>query len=227
MLTPNSGLSNAYILAERTREKIASHIFEAVGNVTVSIGVAEYLPAESSNQWLNRADHLMYKAKEQGRNQVEFDTARAPGPVITEPIEGAFVQLVWKDAFLSGNRRIDEQHRDLFHVSNELLDAVLSRRDNDEISVIVTRLLDSVVQHSQDEEAILAELKFLGLPEHAAEHARLMAEALDLAKEFNAGTLSVGSLFQFLAYDVVSLHMLGADREYFPLTKLNSARDLK
>jgi len=28
----------------------------------------------------------------------------------------------------------------------------------------------------------------------------------------------VGSLFQFLAYDVVTRHMLGADREYFPYT---------
>jgi len=26
----------------------------------------------------------------------------------------------------------------------------------------------------------------------------------------------VGSLFQFLVYDMVALHMLGADRKYYP-----------
>jgi hypothetical protein len=42
-------------------------------------------------------------------------------------------------------------------------------------------------------------------------------QALDLERAFHAGTLSIGSLFQFLAQDVVALHMLKADREFFPL----------
>jgi len=74
------------------------------------------------------------------------------------------------------------------------------------------------VKHFNDEEDILAELSYPGLADHAVEHARLVAQALELAEAFKNGTLSVGSLFQFLAYDVVTRHMLGADREYFPYT---------
>ena len=44
-----------------------------------------------------------------------------------------------------------------------------------------------------------------------------MDKALDLERAFHAGTLSIGGLFQYLAYDVVVLHMLKADREFFPL----------
>ena len=36
-----------------------------------------------------------------------------------------------------------------------------------------------------------------------------------LVKHFDADTLSVGELFQFLARDVVANHMLGADRQFF------------
>ena len=37
-----------------------------------------------------------------------------------------------------------------------------------------------------------------------------------LAERFSAGTLDVGTVFQFLAYEVVVVHMLGSDREYIP-----------
>ena len=84
--------------------------------------------------------------------------------------------------------------------------------------MIVSQLLADVVQHFRDEESILAELAYPKLDEHAKIHAHLVAKALELAEAFQAGTLSVGSLFQFLAYDVVTRHMLGADRDYFPYT---------
>jgi len=68
----------------------------------------------------------------------------------------------------------------------------------------------------------MSRLEFPGLTAHAEEHGRLMARALELVAEFEAGRLSVGNLFQFLAYDVVTRHMLGADREYFPYTQTAS-----
>ena len=218
VLTPNTGLAYASILAERIRANIAIQAVGDVGTVTVSIGVAEYFPTSSSKDWLERADRAMYTAKREGRNRIEIDATVGNAPIVAEHFEGHFVQLVWKNAFLSGNELIDTQHQGLFRVANELLDAVLSGRPSDEVSLIVSRLLSDVVRHFEDEEAILAALSFPGLAEHAGEHARLVAKALELADAFKTGVLSVGSLFQFLAYDVVTRHMLGADREYFPYT---------
>ena len=160
----------------------------------------------------------MYTAKREGRNRIELDATVSSTSSIDEHFEGHFVQLVWREGFLSGNALIDTQHQGLFKISNDLLDAVLSGRPTDEISMIVSQLLADVVQHFKDEESILAGLAYPKLAEHATIHAKLVAKALELAEAFKAGTLSVGSLFQFLAYDVVNRHMLGADREYFPYT---------
>jgi diguanylate cyclase (GGDEF)-like protein/hemerythrin-like metal-binding protein len=215
VLMPSSGLAEAHFLAERVRERISANPIDGVGQVTVSIGVAEYMPGEGPSQWVERADRAMYEAKRAGRNRVELDPAGSaaegsagnPGPL---------VQLSWRDAFHSGNELIDGQHRALFALSNELLDAVLTGRPSEELGAIVRRLLEDVVQHFRDEERILVATSYAGLVEHAREHALLVAKGLELAQQFEEGTVSVGSLFQFLVYDVVALHMLGADRKYYP-----------
>ena len=37
-----------------------------------------------------------------------------------------------------------------------------------------------------------------------------------LTDRFRNGMLEAGELFQFMAHDVVTKHLLGADREFFP-----------
>ena len=218
VLMPNTGLSSATVLAERIRESIAAHAFEGVGQVTASFGLAEFLPTASLDAWLERADQAMYRGKSRGRNRVEADPAHSSDQIITEHLEGTFLKLVWSETYCCGNAVIDAQHQHLFHLANELLDAVLSDRPLDEISDLVTGLLADVVQHFHDEEAILTELGFLELAEHQHKHAKLIAKALELDAAFHARTLFVGALFQFLAHDVVASHMLRADREFFHLT---------
>jgi diguanylate cyclase (GGDEF)-like protein len=38
--------------------------------VTVSIGVAELMPGETVPTWIERVDRALYRAKENGRNQI-------------------------------------------------------------------------------------------------------------------------------------------------------------
>jgi diguanylate cyclase (GGDEF)-like protein/hemerythrin-like metal-binding protein/PAS domain S-box-containing protein len=218
VLMPNTGLSSALVLAERIREDIASQVFEGVGPVTASFGLAEYLPSSSLETWLERVDQAMYRAKSDGRNKVVVDPARNALHGANEHLEGTFLKLVWSEAYCSGNRVIDAQHRHLFHLANELLDSMLTGRPTDEVSMFVASLLSEVVQHFYDEEVILAELGYPGLQAHTRKHADLVAKALQMGRDFRAGTLSVGSLFQFLAHDVVATHMLKEDREFFHLT---------
>ena len=45
--------------------------FPDVGRLTVSIGVAQYVPNETIEQTFARADRALYKAKHLGRDRVE------------------------------------------------------------------------------------------------------------------------------------------------------------
>jgi diguanylate cyclase (GGDEF)-like protein/hemerythrin-like metal-binding protein/PAS domain S-box-containing protein len=216
VLMPNTSFSSALVLAERIREAIAGQPFEGIGQVTVSIGLAAYRPATSRDEWVERADRALYLAKQGGRNRVQPDPTHTEEPVAHE--EGTFLKLVWKEAYRSGHPVIDAQHERLFQVANDLLDSVLSARPQQELSRLVESMLEEVGQHFRDEEEILRELGFTDLHDHARKHAGLIAEAMEVERAFRAGTLSSGRLFQFLAQDVVALHMLKEDRAFFDLT---------
>jgi hemerythrin len=56
---------------------------------------------------------------------------------------------------------------------------------------------------------------FPAAAEHIVLHRALVDQALKLTGAYRTGTKGVGDVFQFLAYDVVTKHMLGADRLFF------------
>ena len=70
LLLPNSSISVATDVAERLRVLVESTKFEAVGPVTISLGVALWKTGESVMATFEKADHLLYRAKALGRNRV-------------------------------------------------------------------------------------------------------------------------------------------------------------
>ncbi|MFW2374122.1 MAG: GGDEF domain-containing protein [Gammaproteobacteria bacterium] len=71
ILAQNTSLENTLHHAQRLCSEIAQHQFDKVVHVTCSFGVTEFRNKnDSSTSLLNRADIALYKAKENGRNQV-------------------------------------------------------------------------------------------------------------------------------------------------------------
>ena len=69
VILPTANVQSATILAERIRSEVAETKFDEI-NITISIGVAEYVRGESQEELLNRADQALYIAKQSGRNKV-------------------------------------------------------------------------------------------------------------------------------------------------------------
>ena len=227
-ILPETDSSGAVAIAEKIRRDIIDRAIPHKGSkvadyVTASLGVVTVRCAigGSAVDVVARVDELLYRAKSSGRNRVEFVASHDFG----EEPKSNLVQLAWNDSFRCGNERIDSQHQALIHISNELLEAVLSARPATEISAIIARLLDEARQHFRDEEAILEEMGFPGMAQHVEEHAKLLARGLELSEEFKASRLTIGDVFQFLACEVVMRHMLEADKEYFPFFAKAGAAD--
>ncbi len=223
VLCPNTALTTAALLAERLRTKIASTQFAEVGQVTVSVSVAECGSGESWEQWLKRTDEALYRAKSGGRNQVRIAPG-TPGLVgVGEKIAANFVRLVWHISYECGNQIIDHEHHCLFNIANDLLAAILSGRPTEEVKILIDNLSQDIIKHFQHEESILTNAGYAEIEEHATIHRKLLDDTARLVDRFHAGTLGIGELFNFLAQEVVARHILGADREYFPhLSHLHS-----
>ena len=71
ILAPETDLDGALKLAEKLRQTVEKHQFPTVKNVTISLGVAQYIDEETPEEFIIRADTALYKAKENGRNRVE------------------------------------------------------------------------------------------------------------------------------------------------------------
>ncbi|MCG7988805.1 MAG: GGDEF domain-containing protein [Candidatus Thiodiazotropha lotti] len=77
VILPQTPLSGADTVAEQIRNSISSIELkdrvngESYGNVSVSIGIAQYRLNEMPDELIQRVDQALYRAKEQGRNRVE------------------------------------------------------------------------------------------------------------------------------------------------------------
>jgi diguanylate cyclase (GGDEF)-like protein len=83
LLMPDTNLSEALQSAWRLNYTFASHIFERVGLLTASFGVAEYRRGEDIESLIRRADRALYEAKAVGRNTVRPKPPTPQTPVAT------------------------------------------------------------------------------------------------------------------------------------------------
>ena len=72
VLFSNTTSELARSIAERFRKDVEDSAFpweNEMLKLTVSIGISQYIPGESPERWISRADAAMYRAKQRGRNQ--------------------------------------------------------------------------------------------------------------------------------------------------------------
>jgi diguanylate cyclase len=86
ILLPGVALQQGAAVAERIRASVAASRIrrkdsqESIGQVTISLGVAQRLPGETAAAWYHRADQALYASKQGGRNRVTLAPGSAPPP---------------------------------------------------------------------------------------------------------------------------------------------------
>lgn len=137
--------------------------------------------------------------------------------VLDNVLDNKLVQFYWYRVFECGREEIDHDHQALFGLATDLLNAIISGRSAPKIEELVDGLLARAAAHFAQEEALLQAAGYTNLERHAAIHRQLADKAAHLVTEFKAGRADIGTVFQFLAQDLIVNHMLGADRDFFPL----------
>jgi diguanylate cyclase (GGDEF)-like protein/hemerythrin-like metal-binding protein/PAS domain S-box-containing protein len=212
---------NALVAAENIRAALQQPFFPADGDplvVSSSIGVSLYPDqGDTGADLLRLGDEAMYCAKKAGGNMVRLCSTSAGAAYPDENGVGGqpVVRLAWKASFASGNPTIDQEHRELFHLANELLKKTAA--EPIQFNAAFDALLAHVVEHFAHEEAILVGCGYDRIIEHAERHQALVRRALELRRQSDEGGVSLGELIEFLVSDMVAGHMLRMDRDFFGL----------
>lgn len=211
-LCPATTLAGATILAEKIRQAVETAPIPEVGPLTISLGVAQHQTDETLISWIARADAALYRAKEQGRNRTETALQGLEGAEHQAP---SIFELVWDADLECDHPLIDQQHRQLYGLSNSLLAAIVSGRYPEDAKLQMQLLLAHAAQHFHDEEAILAAIGYPAVAAHAAEHTHLIAKAKALQQEMGGESTDLPALLSFLALDLVKGHLMNSDRQFF------------
>jgi hemerythrin len=83
--------------------------------------------------------------------------------------------MPWREDYSVGNDSIDEEHKQILELINDLHRVVVLQRREDSVAVnsVLEQLMHYTVRHFQHEEEIMRACGYPGLEEHKALHGRL------------------------------------------------------
>lgn len=126
----------------------------------------------------------------------------------------------WTQEYSVNVRELDEQHKKLVKMINNLDDSMKSGNDGDMIKAILDELLDYTAYHFETEERLLVQYGYPRLENHKKEHDTLSWQVLDLRTRYESGEgVEAKEILDFLTGWLKS-HILFSDKQY--RTFLNS-----
>lgn len=122
----------------------------------------------------------------------------------------------WNDSMSVGVRQLDEDHKKLIAMINELHQAMLAGHSNDVVGGILKRLVNYTVEHFTREEKLFAQTNFPGAVGHKNEHEKLKAQVSAEVAKFQAGTVGLGMETLNFLRDWLKHHIQESDKGYGP-----------
>lgn len=127
--------------------------------------------------------------------------------------------LTWDRSITTGLNVIDQQHKQLVDLINDLHRAMKQGSSVTEAGRILDRLISYTASHFATEEKLFQQHNYPEFSRHKKQHDKLVEQVVDFQKEFNNGNAVLSAeLMNFLREWLVG-HIKKADMEYVPFLK--------
>ncbi len=125
--------------------------------------------------------------------------------------------MTWSNEMSVGVAVIDEDHKKLVAMVNELHDGMLAGHAKDALGHVLDRLIKYTQFHFAREEEMFAKTGYADSSAHKKEHADLVKSVVELQTRFKTASSSTLSMevMSFLRNWLVN-HIQGSDKKYGP-----------
>lgn len=123
--------------------------------------------------------------------------------------------IEWNDGMSVGVELIDEQHRNLLAILNELNAAVEEGQGREKLGAIIERMIQYTRVHLKHEEDLFVRTGYPDAAAHGAQHDTMISTALSAQAKFRWGTKPelANEILDFLQ-DWLVHHIQGTDKLY-------------
>lgn len=123
--------------------------------------------------------------------------------------------IQWTEQLSVGVPRLDEHHRRLIELTNQLGVAIAGGETEKVTGSVLGELVRYVYYHFGEEERLMEMVGFADLPEHRRHHRDMAAHVRELEERYNAdpGAVVTADLHAFLANWLIN-HIRTEDRAY-------------
>ncbi len=179
-----------------------------IGKISVCTGIARFRPGEQMVDWLDRANRTLRQAKFEGKGRIVFEQQ-----LRATEYSGT---IKWSDLWNSGHLMIDEQHKSLIQLGNELISESLPTGDIGKQQELLEKFIREMINHFVCEEKIMREINFPDTTVHEVTHEQLIAKVFNMEEEFHKRNLKAGYVVNFIVEEMIVGHIATEDVKYFP-----------
>jgi len=122
--------------------------------------------------------------------------------------------ITWSDELSVGIEEIDEQHKVLIRLINQMHEAIHHRKGNKIVEEILEELATYTKIHFAVEESLMRILGYPGYEEHRDSHEELLQQVIELKEKVTAGKSSISFQLMHFLKNWLTQHILGEDTMY-------------
>ena len=125
--------------------------------------------------------------------------------------------VTWSSTFSVGVKLIDDQHKGLFNLVNDLFNHVIGDEAEEQIyfQKIIQKTVQYIKVHLATEEKIMIATNFPGYAEHKKAHDSFVLAVVNYTQDFEAGKKQTLSSFTRFLKDWILTHIAIMDKQYF------------
>jgi hemerythrin len=124
--------------------------------------------------------------------------------------------LKWSDKYSLNVEEIDEQHKKLVGLVNDMYDAMQAGKGRDMIGSVIAEFVAYTDYHFKAEEHLLRQNGYPEYNEHKEMHDNLSRKAHGIKEAFDKGNTPSAIEVMLLLTNWLNIHILEEDRKYKP-----------